>query len=403
MSKAFYTVDLGQVILKFSSLRDADKVCLAKPKIKVEGKRKHDRVTFKVRLSDNILNHVLLLSRINFTCGFPLELAKGVSLDKLAKMNSSGLKKEWWFLSASILASEVNDLEELLEAVNELEAFIHEGVKLNKIRLALTEEWYNKLAKVYPDASTWDKRLIELKRNLNKEALQLLKSSIKECYDTFYAKYWKEREKELLKLSMELKKVVDILQPLKQLERITKIKFIHDVLEVFLVDVFRVGGGIYGVPPNRIVHVTGVCAPLFVHLTVAHEAGHLLMLMSDWRVKLAEDVISLAEEINVKRPLSLTYLIEEHVAALLQLKVDEYYYEERRTTHGFMGNEIFKLAEKVWERSKEELGASWDLLKYMRELLEEIKRNEVVAKELVKLLKMECGLNNSNLTCFISV
>ena len=216
-----------------------------------------------------------------------------------------------------------------------------------------------------------------------------MKSSIKECYDTFYAKYWKEREKELLKLSMELKKVVDILQPLKQLERITKIKFAHDVLRVFLVDVFRVGGGIYGVPPNRIVHVTGVCAPLFIHLTVAHEAGHLLMLMSDWRVKLAEEVISLAEEINVKRPLTLAHLIEEHVTALLQLKIDEHYYGERRTTHGYMGNKTFNLAERVWNRSKEELGTSWDLVKYVRELLEEIKRNEAVVKELVKLLKEE--------------
>ena len=53
-------------------------------------------------------------------------------------------------------------------------------------------------------------------------------------------------------------------------------------------------------------------------------------------MKLAEDVISLVEEINVERPLTLAYWIEEHVAVLLQLKVDEHYYGERRTTHGFM-------------------------------------------------------------------
>ena len=191
MPKALFTVNLGQVTLKFSSLSDAHKVCSAKPEVRVEGERKRDRVSFKVRLSDNILNHILVLSRVNYTFGFPLELAKGVSLNKLAKINSSGLREDWWFLSASILASEVNSLEELLEAIDELEAFIHEGTKPSKLRLALTEEWYEEAAKVYPDASTWEKRLAELRENLDRETLKLLRDSIKECYDTFYAKNWR--------------------------------------------------------------------------------------------------------------------------------------------------------------------------------------------------------------------
>ena len=176
-------------------------------------------------------------------------------------------------------------------------------------------------------------------------------------------------------------------------------KFPYDALEVFLVDIFRNGGGIYGVPPKRIINISGECAPLLVHLAIAHEAGHLLV--SDWRIKLAEEVKELAREMKVNKPLALAGLIEEHVVALLQLKADEHYYGEHRVTHGFMENETFRVAEVVWSKSKEELGTSWDFVKYMRELLKELKRSKRVIKELTKLLNEEYGPNSSDCMCLI--
>ncbi|RLG70927.1 MAG: hypothetical protein DRO11_05405 [Methanobacteriota archaeon] len=92
MTKTLFTLDFGQVTLKFSGLADAFRVCTARPKVRVEGPVKHDRVSFGVRLPDNILSHVLVLSRLSYTFDFPFELAKDVSLDKLSKMASSRLK-----------------------------------------------------------------------------------------------------------------------------------------------------------------------------------------------------------------------------------------------------------------------------------------------------------------------
>ena len=61
----------------------------------------------------------------------------------------------------------------------------------------------------------------------------------------------------------------------------------------------------------------------------------------------------------MEKPLELARTLEEHVAALMQLKVDEAYAGRRRITHGYMENEAFKVAEEVWGRSRREPVNSW--------------------------------------------
>ena len=64
------------------------------------------------------MNHVLVISGINYTGGFPLELARGVNIKTRniktrAKLYSSGLRKERWSVVASVLGSEADNLDEL--------------------------------------------------------------------------------------------------------------------------------------------------------------------------------------------------------------------------------------------------------------------------------------------------
>jgi len=75
-----------------------------------KARKKGNRVHFGVRLACNILNHVLVLLGINYTFGFPLELAREVLLTNPAKLNSSGLTKYGWFLASLILDSKLKDL-----------------------------------------------------------------------------------------------------------------------------------------------------------------------------------------------------------------------------------------------------------------------------------------------------
>ena len=395
MTQTLFIVDLNRVVLKSSSLKDASVVCLSSPKIEVEGDEKGDRICFKARLSDNILNHVLVLAGISYTYGFPLEFAKGVSFDKLAKLNASGLKHFPWFLVNLVLDSEIEGLEGLLDALSEIEEFIHEGSEPSKIRLALVEmkKQNEKVWEAYPKIGSWEAFLDELKSKLDRNAFRLLRDSIRECYDTFYANYWEKQEKRLSNLSRRLKKTTDILQPLKKLEDITNAKFPYSILEVFLIDIFRRGGGIYVGSTNRITSTSGECVPLYIHTDIGHEVGH--MLMRGWDTDLIEEIEELATKLKTENRFILARLIEEHIAALIQLKLDRYYYGDRRITHSYMENEIFRMAEEIWDKSKQELGSSWSLTNFMRELLDELKESEKAIKELTGLMNEWCGLKNN--------
>ena len=344
-----------------------------------------DAIEFEVSLPLNLLNHVLVLAGVNYTYGFYLDLAKGVSLHLLAELSSSGLREAWWNLAASILASDLNTAEDLFDAIDEFAAFLHDGVKPCKLRLWTSEEAFRKLSEAYPEAGSWDSLLADLRNKLSRGTLGLLRRALEECYNSFYAEYWEVRREVLHEISCRLKKAVDVLQPLKKLEEMLGIELRCKPLRAFPVDVFRLGRGIYGVEPNRIVCTSDRRSPLSIHLDVAHEVTHILV--GDWKLELADDVRELAGALKVRKSLELARVLEEHVAALMQLKVDEAYIGKRRVTHGYMENETFRVAEEVWDRSRRELGASWTFREFMKELIEELKKSRKAARELAELAK----------------
>ena len=350
-----YIVERGPVRVMFSSLRDADRFYRASPLVDIEGEEKGDRIVFKVRLADNILNHVLVISGINYTYGFPLEFARGVDIETRAKLYSSGLREEWWFVAASVLSSEADNLDELLEVLADLEAVIHDGAEPSKVRLATLREELEKIVEAYPEFNaTWDSFLEKRRKRLSRETFRLLEKTLRNCYRSFYEKYWERRGKELRKLSVKLKKAVDIMQPLKTLEDTVGRRFKADELKVFPVDVFRTGGGIFNTYPDRIVCRASPLAVLGIHLDIAHEAGHLLI--HDWKIKYADKVRELAKDIEYSDAFRLAGAIEEHIVALIQFKVDLKYYGEKRITHGFMGNRVFNLADEAWREVEDRHG-----------------------------------------------
>jgi len=350
-----YIVEKGPVRVVFSSLRDADRFYRASPLVDVEGEEKGDRIVFRVRLADNILNHVLVISGINYAHGFPLELARGVDIETRAKLYSSGLRKEWWFVAASVLSSEADNLDELLEVLTDMEAVIHDGAEPSKVRLAISREEFEKVVEVYPELNaTWDSFLEKKRESLSRETFRLLEKTLRKCYEDFYEKYWEERVEELRKLSVKLKKAADIMRPLKTLEDIIGRRFKASVLKVFPVDVFRTGGGIFGVHPDRVVCRASPSTVLGIYLDIAHEAGHILI--DDWKIKYADKVRELARDIGYTDTFGLACTIEEHIVALIQFKVDLKYYGEKRITHGFMGNRVFNLADEAWREVEDQHG-----------------------------------------------
>ena len=58
---------------------------------------------------------------------------------------------------------------------------------------------------------------------------------------------------------------------------------------------------------------------------------------------------------EVKRPILLSEVIEEHVVALIQFKLDLKLTGIRRKTHGYMDNFTFKLAEKAWDKTMDSI------------------------------------------------
>lgn len=238
-----FVIDLKLVRLRYSNMWDAFELCYAVPSVEVEGEERGDAVEFKVSLPLNLLNHVLVLAGANYTYGFYLDLAKGVSLRLLAELSSSGLREVWWNLAASILASDLDAVEDLLDAVDEFTPFLHDGVKPSRLRLWTSEEAFRRLSEAYPEVGSWDSFLADLRSRLSRSTLSLLRRALEEWYDSFYAEYWEVRGEVLREISRRLKKAVDVLQPLKKLEEMLGIELECKPLRAFPVDVFRLGRG----------------------------------------------------------------------------------------------------------------------------------------------------------------
>ncbi len=379
---ARYVVEVGPFKAALSSLRDALALCRAQPKVSVEGRGRGDRVEFRVRLADNILSHVLVVSELNYTYGFPLELANGLDLKTRLRLRSSGLRRRWWFVAATVLLSEASTLEELLDLLEELEQVIHDGARPSRARLAWSEEDFAKTSEAYPELGTWDEYLGKLRRDLSRDTLAALRGALRECYDNFYERYWERREGELAELASRLKRAVDVLQPLRALEETVGLRLEAERLEAFPVDVFRRGGGVYGAHPNRITCTSSECAPLSIHVDIAHEAGHLVI--GGWKLRHSDSVRELASALGRSDAYRVACAIEEHVVALVQLKVDLRYYGERRVTHGYMENAAFALAERVWSEVESCGGFSFE--HFIEEYLGRLRESEEAKRALAECL-----------------
>lgn len=384
MINAKFKVKKGPIQTNFLSVADAEYFCSSDPEIEIKGDVIGDQTSFKVRLADNLLNYVLVISGINYTYGFPLDRARGLSLETRLKLYSSGLKKEWWFLAASILASEVDTLDELLDILTELESFLHDGEKSTRIRLAFTEDEYEKIYNVYPEVGTWQQYIDGIKKRLNRDSFRILRNALNECYSEFYKKYWDKRFREMEKLSEKLKKATDILVPIKSLEKITGLQFENETLEIYPIDIFREGGGIYGAYPNRITCCSSECTIVSIYLDIAHEAGHLII--KDWSIVFNEEIRRIASELGYSNAFGLANILEEHIVALIQLKVDMMYIGRKRITHGFMNNQIFKIAEETWNEV-EKTYSKFDFNAFIEEFLEKIIKNRSAKEVLIQMIR----------------
>ena len=389
-----FIIRRGPVKVEFTDVSNAIHFCTAPPEVNAEGEVKGDRVIFKVRLPDNILNHILVISELNYTSGFPFELAKGLSLRTRLELNSSKLKYGCWALNASILESEANTIEDLLNLLHEMEIFLHEGTKPNKLKTEFLRSVFEEF-KAYDESLSWSEFLEGIGKSLGKKEFQILRKAIMECYSSFYKKYWRKRRVELEELSRRMKKVVDILQPLKTLEETIGLKFDKEYLEVYPIDVYRIGGGIYGAI-SRITCGSDPSIVLTIHVDIAHEAGHIII--GNWKIEYANNIRELANSINfripsitpysyIPSPLMLANTIEEHIVAFIQLKVDMKYTRRRRKTHGYMDNPLFKIVEKTWEET-EKAYAKFNFKDFIERLLEKVSKSDEAKRTLMTLLRL---------------
>jgi len=384
-----YYVKKGPILARFSALRDAVEFATAITIPEVDGRETDNRVKFKARLPDNLLCYILAISNVVRTKGFPLELSQGLSFETRAKLFSSKLKRDRWFLLASILRSDLRTIEDLVNALDELESVLHDGVPPHKIRLAITREEFESRFKPYISEFnfTWEKYLEEKKKNLSRKTLQILKSAVLECYRRFYQTYWKSRSRTLRYLICSLlEDAVAVLAPLKRLEALLNAKFTEPFLEVYPIDVFRTGGERYGVYPNRITCRSDPSVALEIYIDVAHEAAHLLV--KGWEAKFCDLVSEIALSVNCSsRIQNLLYTIEEHIVAVIQHKVDLLYYGAKRRTHPYMFSTAFILGEKAW-REVEETYYLFKLDEFIKLYLEKLKASQKAIEQLRKEIQL---------------
>lgn len=293
------------------------------------------RVLVKTRLSDNLLNHVLLGCGINYTSGYPVDLLRGVSEEHKKRVGESGIGGVWWFICASLLASDVESFDETMRFLVEVKNWIIEG-KIGDIIVPFIQGFKD-----------YDKYLNIITEDvpITPQDFDMLSSVVETCYEDYYSAYWEEICSTLSRRCEALERIENGIGCLDYLEYLTNRRFPTDHLKVFLVDAFRDGGGIYGAYPNRIIMCSGRDTAFVIHVGIAHEGGHLVCRGWESEPEAAE----VMQVINRNAGKDLRKTIEEHAMALIQLKMDEHFIKKRRITHGYMGNRFFKILEDYWD------------------------------------------------------
>lgn len=307
-----------------------------------KGELKNKRISIKTRLSDNIVNYVAVACGLNYAPGFPTELLRGVSARDIKDVKSAGINSVYDLVCAILLSSEAEGIDETLGAIQKLKA----------------------------------------KDESQARGLRILKRTMDNCYQGFYAEYWDRNKANLEARAKRFERITNAFKALDCLEHIAGKKFPSDSLEGFVVDVFRNGGGIYFELPNRIILTSSSSSAFIKHLDIGHEVGHIITRGWQKYDEILDEVNLLAKRMGKVSRRRLVGYIDECLAAFIQLKMDERILKVKRKTHGFMDDAFFRHLDSVWKTSEQLPKRRIENL--LLEAIESARKKDVLVKEIAK-------------------
>ncbi len=375
-----YSISLGNRILEVNDLQELVDLLEREYSIDVEVDKNYDRIIFEVNLPMNILNYVLVVSRLNYAHGYPIEFTNGVSLEDAYKLYRSGIRRAPWFIAQSILTTMPKTIDELYELLYEVNDFI-KYKNTTRLKPIYTWDEIEELERYFPGTRSL---FISLLKNIDRESIDLLVNVIKKCYNNFYEKYWRTyAEKRLENIAGTAKKILYITKPLEVLEKLVNKKPSERITGV-PVDVFRDGGGIYNGKPDKVVLTSGIKSLPSLHLAIVHEYGHLLV--HGWEKKVVDEIFDFAHKIGIEPSIKIPFTLEEIFMALLQRLADEEIIKRKRITHGLMNTFVFNEAYNLYKKIVVEEEFAID--KFMTELMNVISRDKLLIREFISILNM---------------
>jgi len=325
------------------------------------------RVTVRVSYIDNLLAHLFVSYRMNYTEGFPVEkLLRNKRYEKI-----KALQPMWWDISALVMYVSPNSIDELERVLIAVGDYLINGSENNYAKIL------RKLYGVFDD----DKLEIIRKMENFEELWQLLIEAIRSHHEEFYSLYWNYIKDRLEEIAMCQETMLNGSRFIDVLDELSGIKLRAKITAEPL-DVFRFAGDIFGVMTKdlsdiRIGLTSAKRSTLICIIDAIHELGHAYIIEL---MKLINDVEELKEYMHEKtgKKIESAYVLEEIAVVALQRLATLKVFGRDIEYHGwYRSKNVEYIVDKAQKVTLKEALQIW---------IREVKTNKKLLDEIIKLV-----------------
>lgn len=323
------------------------------------------RVVARVSYADNLICHFLVSYGLNYRCGYPSNLLfydeRFRSVKKLTPF--------WWHIAAAIVGAGVRDFDEMMSLLEEIKRYVVEGGarphSIARLKGVMEPEDVKSIRDVLSD---------ELK-----ECWESLMRALS-YHHSFYRNHWKRVHQFIREIAMRQERVCNGARVVEFIEEVTGISLPSQII-ISTVEVFREGGGIFGVrtKDGSLATITMPCSKKFTLLcvdTLVHELSHIPVEEILKKRGLSRVVSTLLEGTPRIPEWVIEYIINELATVALEVIVVSCLISEDAVIHGWAKTISVKSILNAFDRDFSHAVSHW---------LDELVENEKLKNEVLRL------------------
>ena len=326
------------------------------------------RITVKVSYIDNLLAHFFVSYRMNYTGGFPVEkLPRNEHYEKI-----EALQPIWWDVAALVMYVSPNNIDEVERILMAVGDYLINGVENEYVKIM------RKLYGVFDDD-----KLEVIKKIENFENLwQLLIEAIRKHHEEFYSLYWNYVRGRLEKIARYQETILNGSKIVSVLDELSGIELKAEITAEPL-DVFRFGGGIFGVMTKdlsdvRIGLTSAKQSTLMCIIDATHELGHIYTGELMKSLSNVEELKKYVYE-KTKKKIQSHYVLDEIAVVAFQRIATLKVFGRDIEYHGwYRSKNVEYIVDKAQKTTLEEALQSW---------IEKVKTSDELLAEIIKFVE----------------